>query len=406
MPETPDKNAESTIAGKEAEIVKQDAAKHDPLVEEETSSTKAEPKQGIPTYVGVGLLIAAVLVVLLVVMNRPNKKVEPDSEKTAVKSELDAMRGELNHQRMAMGLRPLENGGESIDDIAKRLTKDAGSIVGLANSFQNMLREKDAVVDAKNSELISSEKLRQSLAAENSRLQSEMSRLIVNGADGDLAKREVGDLKSQRDRLAAELAKAQRELSAASGAKSQDEYADLQRRYDEAKRSSDFFEKRVKELENELGRLRIFAKSENELLPAAVELFRTLRGLEGTKDSDNMTAYSDIGVKLGARVLRTLDFQTGSSQLNMDDVQAIPNIVDQVEDGDLLLVVGYASTTGNVDTNRALSSDRATAAAQAIAEVKRPEQMVQAVYIGQTNRFGGSSPERNQICEIWHIKKK
>jgi outer membrane protein OmpA-like peptidoglycan-associated protein len=81
-------------------------------------------------------------------------------------------------------------------------------------------------------------------------------------------------------------------------------------------------------------------------------------------------------------------------------------MVEQVEEGDLIFVVGYASTTGNAESNRVLSSDRATAAAQAVSAVKRPGQMVQAVYIGQTTRFGGSSPERNQICEIWHIKKK
>ncbi|MBX3743151.1 MAG: OmpA family protein [Akkermansiaceae bacterium] len=403
MPETPEKNAESTIAGKEAEIVKQDAVANDAPQAHEAD---AAPKQAIPPFVVVGLLVAAVLVVVLVVMNGQKKKADSEEDRSAMKAEVEAMRGELNRQRMSMGLRPLENGGESIDDITKRLTKDAESIVGLAHSFQGMLKEKDAALDAKNGELITSEKLRQSFAAENNRLQTELSRLLVSGADGDLAKKEVAEIKGQRDRLAAELAKVQRDLASAAGGRSQDEYADLQRQHAEAKRSSDFFEKRVKELEAELAKLRIFAKSESELLPAAVELFRTLRGLEGTKDADNMTAYSDIGVKLGARVLRTLDFPTGSSELTPEDIQAIPGLVEQVEEGDLIFVVGYASTTGNPESNRVLSSDRATAAAQAVSTVKRPDQMVQAVYIGQTTRFGGSSPERNQICEIWHIKKK
>lgn len=403
MPEVPDKNAESTIAGKEAEIVSQETSEKDVTVPDEGETA---PKQVIPTYVGVGLLVAAILLVLLVVMIGQKKQDTPQSEKSALSAEVDAMRGELNRQRMALGLRPLENGGESMEDIAKRLGKDAESLVGLANSFQGMLRERDAALDAKNSELISSEKLRQSLAAEISRLQSELSNLLVSGADGDLAKREVAQVKEQRDRLAAELAKVQKELSAVAGGHSRDEYADLQRQFEEARRSSEFFEKRVKELEAELGRLRIFAKSESELLPAAVELFRTLRRLEGTKDSDNMTAYSDIGVKLGAHVLRTLDFPTGSSELTPEDLQAIPGLVEEVAEGDLIFVVGYASTTGNAESNRVLSSDRATAAAQAVSALKRPGQLVQAVYIGQTTRFGGSSPERNQICEIWHIRKR
>jgi outer membrane protein OmpA-like peptidoglycan-associated protein len=403
MPDTPEKYAEPTIAGKEAEVVKQEGA-----VKEATDLPESEvaPKQSIPTYVVIGLLVAALLLMTFVVMNGQRKNAEPQAEKSAMQAEVEAMRGELNRQRMSLGLRPLEGGGESIDDITKRLTKDAESIVGLAHSFQNMLKEKDADLDAEKGKLITSEKLRQSLSAEITRLQTELNRLLVSGADGDLAKKEVADIKGQRDRLAAELAKVQRELASVAGGRSQEEYADLQRQFEEAKRSSGFFEKRVKELEAELAKLRIFAKSENELLPAAVELFRTLRGLEGTKDADNMTAYSDIGVKLGARVLRTLDFPTGSSELTPEDIQAIPGMVEQVEDGDLIFVVGYASTTGNPESNRVLSSDRATAAAQAVSAVKRPGQMVQAVYIGQTTRFGGSSPERNQICEIWHIRKK
>ena len=394
MSETPEKPVKLTESAHGPEPVTPDAPE-----------MTDEPKQAIPTYVGVGLLVAALLVVLLVVMNR-NQKAEPADDRSAMKAELEAMRSEVNRQRMSMGLRPLESGSEPVDEIAKRLTKDAESIVGLANSFQGMLREKDAALDAKNGELISSEKLRQSLAGENSRLQTELSRLIVSGADGDMARKELADVKGQRDRLAADLAKFQREIKDSAGNRSQDEYADLQRRYDEAKRSSDFFEKRVKELEAELANLRIFAKSESELLPAAVELVRTLRNLEGKKDSDNMNAYGDIGVKLGARVLKTLDFPTGSASMTEADHAAIPGLVGQVEEGDLILVVGYASTTGNVETNRVLSSDRATAVAQGISAAKRPGQMVQAVYIGQTNRFSSAAPERNQICEVWHIKKK
>ena len=368
----------------------------------------ADPEKAvIPSYVGFGLLIAALLVVLFVVTNKKRmQNAGVDSKAVdALSADLEASRSDLNRQRMAMGLRPLEGGSESIDEIAKRLNKDANTLVALANSFQKLLEEKNAALDAKNSELLRSEQLRQSIAAELSRKDGQISRLSMEGSDGELAKREVADLKAQRDALRADLAKAREQMNKVGG-QSNDDYALLQKRYDEARRSSDFFEKRVKELEGELAKLRIFAKSENELLPAAVELFRTLRGLEGKKDSDNMTAYSDIGVKLGARVLKTLDFPTGSASMTEVDQAEVPALINQAEDGDLILVVGYASTTGNVEANRVLSSDRATAAAQAISAIKRPGQLVQAVYIGQTNRFSSAAPERNQICEVWHIKKK
>lgn len=373
---------------------------------QEDAATTAE-KNTVPIYVGVGLLIAALIVVLLVVNTRPKGAAASDDKSVAaVNAELEAMRSEVNRQRMSMGLRPLEGGSESVDAVSTRLKKDADTLVAMANSFQEMVRDKDIVLDAKNTELINSEKLSQSIAAENSRLQAEISRLLVSGADGELARKEVDLLKEQKDRLAAELAKTLDKLKNMDGGKSGEEFADLQRRYDEAKRAAEFHEGRVAELQAELARLRIFASSEAELMPAAVELFRTLRNLEGLKDSDNMKAYSDIGVNLGAKVLRTLDFPTGSSQMTPDDESAIPVLTEDAPDGDLILVVGYASTTGNVEANRVLSSDRATAVAQAISKVKRPEQFVQAVYIGQTNRFSSAAPERNQIVEVWQIRKK
>jgi len=386
-----------------------DQLEAEPLAAEPVE-VKEPAKTTIPPYVGIGLFIAALLVILLVInlRNRRTTTAERhgDPTVTAMSAELEATRSELNRKRMEMGLRPIENGGESIDDVAKRLSKDADTIVGLVHSFQRMLAEKDLELDGKGEELLRSEQIRKSLSAESSRLQGELQKERLNGADGDLAKRDLARVNDQLDRLSAKLAAAEKDLKATAGSRSNDDYADLQRRYEETRRSSDFFEKRVKELESELGRLRIFAKSESELFPEAVELFRTLRNLEGKKDSDNMTAYSDIGAKLGARVLKTLDFPTGSATMTEADQAEVPSLVAEGEDGDLILVVGYASTTGNVESNRVLSSDRATAVAQAISAIKRPAQMVQAVYIGQTNRFSSAAPERNQICEVWHIKKK
>jgi outer membrane protein OmpA-like peptidoglycan-associated protein len=77
-----------------------------------------------------------------------------------------------------------------------------------------------------------------------------------------------------------------------------------------------------------------------------------------------------------------------------------------VPEGDLVLAIGYASETGNVDSNRELSSARATAAAELFSGIKRPGQLVQAVYLGQTDRFSSRIPERNQIVELWRIRKK
>ena len=321
------------------------------------------------------------------------------SDVTQLQAEANAIRSQLNRERMSMGLRPLESGSESADDIAARLKKDADTMAALATSLESMLGEKDAVIAAKSSELLRSEQLRQSLAAESSRLQGELQRALVSGSEAERLRREFDLLKSQRDALIEELA-------AKGNSVASDEFDELQRRLDEAVRAKDFFENRVKELEADLAKARLFASSESELMPAAVELFRSLRELENRPDSDLTTAYSSLGVKLGANVLHTLAFPTGTSALTPDDEEIIARLGAEIPDGDLMLVIGYASETGNVDGNRTLSSDRATAVAQKFSSIKRPGQLVQAVYLGQTDRFSSRIPERNQLCEIWHIRKK
>ncbi|MEO5914351.1 MAG: hypothetical protein ABIS50_08975 [Luteolibacter sp.] len=365
-------------------------------------------KSNLPPAVALAFVIIALLGVLIVMVLRNGSLVSSygNNDLTGLQSEVDARRAELNRQRIAMGLSPLEGNAEPIGDIANRLKKDADSLVALSTRFQEMLAEKDKELTAKSSDLLNSEKLRQSLFSENSRLQNDLNRALIGGSDADRLRADLANLKAQRDAIAMELDAAREKMKTMSGGVSAEDYADLQRRYDEARRAKEFFEARVKELQGDLSKAKLFASSENELLPAAVELFRSLRLLQKSSDSEISTAYSNLGVKLGANVLKTLSFATGSSALTEADDEAIHELVNNVPDGDLILAIGYASETGNVDSNRTLSSDRATAAAEYISSIKRPQQFTQAVYIGQTQRFSSRIPERNQIVEIWHIRKK
>ena len=380
---------------------------HEPDGQEATRARGAL-KPSIPPAVVLAFIIIALLGVLIVISLRGGMSggSAAKSDLVELEAEANALRTQLNRERVAMGLRPLEGGSESIEDIAARLKKDADTMVALAGSFQSMLGEKDAELTAKSAELLRSEQLRQSLAAESARLQGELQRSLVSGSEVDLLRRDLAAMKSQRDALAAELATVRQELDAKGQGVSNDDYTDLKRRYEETLNAKLFFEAKVKELEGEVSKARLFASSENELLPAAVELFRSLRKLENQPDSDLTSAYSNLGVKLGANVLQTLTFATGSSGLTPADEEMVRNLVADIPDGDMVLAVGYASETGNVDSNRALSSDRATAVAELFSSLKRPGQLVQAVYLGQTDRFSSRIPERNQLVEIWRIRKK
>jgi flagellar motor protein MotB len=376
----------------------------DEAVNGETQGGGTSSKPNLPPAVALAFVIIALLGVLIVMVLKSGtfSSASDDGRLSSLQADVDARRAELNRQRIAMGLSPIEGASEPIEDIAARLKKDADSLVALASRFQQMIEEKDRLLSASNLQLLDSEKIRQSLFAENNRLQSDLNRALIGGSDADRLRADLANLKAQRDALSDELAAARQKGAGVSA----EEYADLKRRFEETRRAKEFFESRVKELEGDLTKAKLFASSESELLPAAVELFRSLRLLENQPDSEITSAYSSLAVKLGADVKKTLSFATGSSALNPADEEAIRGLVSEIPDGDLIMAIGYASETGNVDSNRTLSSDRATAAAQLISSIKRPGQLTQAVYLGQTDRFSSRIPERNQLVEIWQIRKK
>lgn len=370
---------------------------HDAPAEGETATAS---RSNLPPAVALGFVIIALLGVLIVMNLKGRFWPAADSEEIrALKAEVAAAQADLNARRVALGLRPIEGTGEPIEDVAGRMKKDADTMVALASTLQATIVEKEATITNKTSLLLESEKARQTLVAEIEKLRSQLGGALVNAS-------ELESLRTQRDGLAAEAARLRQELASKGEGVPREDYESLQRQLEEAIRARDFFESRVKELDAQLAKANLFASSEAELLPAAVELFRTLRKLEGKADSEIATAYSSLGVSIGANVLHTLNFATGSAGLNPADEERIRAMVAEVPDGDLVLCVGYASKTGDVDNNRTLSSDRATAAAELFTTVKRPQQLVQAVYLGQTDRFSSRIPERNQIVELWRIRKK
>lgn len=330
-----------------------------------------------------------------------------DAGLAALKADVEARRSELNRQRMEMGLPPLEGGSEPIEEIATRLKDDMDTLVGLAGRFQQMLSDKDAEISRVNRDALQLAGRLQNISQENSNLHAEMNRSHLNASELDQLRKSAAETQAQRDQLAQELADVRTQVAEAADSVNARDFEDLQRRYDEALRSKAFFENRVTELEAQNSKQEIFAKSEDELLPAAVGLFQRLRKLEGMKASDLNTEYAKIADEIGATVLHTLDFNAGSSELSPEDIRQLTEIANaQATDEELTLIIGYASGTGDAAGNERISSERATAAAEFVASQKRDGQLVQAVYLGQTDRFSGTIPEQNQICEVWRIGRK
>lgn len=385
---------------------------------EETAEAPAEQVESLPEDrasarggrnfdpKGLGLTVMVSVAVFLVVVLVGSLPRGGRDKGEGAQSELAQAQAELEARRLALGLGGGPGAGEPLEEISSRLRRDAETLASLGGRVQALLVEKEGELALKGAELLRSERDRQSLLAEMARLRGEVDAARLAASESESLTRRLADERATVERLREELATARERLAASAGAPSEDDFADLRRRFEETSRAKEFFEARAAELEEELARTRLFASSERELLPAAVELFRKLRELEGHPESDLTSAYSQLGAQLEANVLHALTFATGSSELTAEDRSLVRRVVNEVPDGDLVLVIGYASTTGDVVANQRLSSDRATAVAMEFSEAKRPGQTVQAVYLGQTDRFSERTPERNQLCEIWHIRRQ
>lgn len=219
---------------------------------EATRGGGAFPKTITPVLALTFVVIALVgVLIATLVQGKSRKSSTSESAIATLQAEVDARRTELNRQRIAFGLNPLAGGSEPIDDIADRLKKDSDTLVGLAGKFQELLGEKDTQLIASNAEILRSEQLRQSLAAEAARLQQELQRALASGSDAELLRRDMLELKEQRDAYAAELSTVREQMKSMSGGASAEDYADLKRRFDETLRAKEFFEARAKELEAE-----------------------------------------------------------------------------------------------------------------------------------------------------------
>ena len=214
-------------------------------------SAAAPAKSGISSTVAlIGVILALAGVLLATGFKNQFKSATTDPALLAtLQAEANALHSEYNHERIAMGLRPIEGAAEPIEAIATRLQKDMDTFVALAGSYQKMLGEKESQLTTSNSQLLRSEQQRQALADENAKLQSDLKRSSLGGAEVEVLVHDLQAAKSQRDSIAAELATARQKIEAMSTGATAEDFADLQRRLDETLRAKEFFEARAKTLE-------------------------------------------------------------------------------------------------------------------------------------------------------------
>ena len=369
----------------------------EPSAPESTAAPRPATPGTLPASVLVlGFVVVVLLGVLVAMALRPKGDkdlAEEDPALRDLKGRLQAQQESLNQERLKMGLSPLYSGTnqESAEVIAKRITEDTATLVGLSKGGMDVIADMEAARAKAAKELTDALQLQSILRDRNDALQKERDQALYEASNAVQARKELEKANVTIGLLQKEIER----LNKGSG----DTSLLLAER--------DRLRAQIAELQSRLSKSSLFAGTEAQMFKEAVELFRDLRQLEGKSDQEIVQAYSQYGLKYGAFVFpRKLAFPTGSSQLAPEDADLLRSLPTEAADNSYIVVIGYASETGNVDDNRVLSSDRATAVAQILDAAKKPGQQVQAAYLGQTDRFSSRIPERNQICEVWQITPK
>jgi len=146
----------------------------------------------------------------------------------------------------------------------------------------------------------------------------------------------------------------------------------------------------------------VFVESADDLPDKAKGLFADLNTLEGKSEDEVQAAYAQYLEKHGATAKERIQFRSGSSALTEDDRKKIASLTEEADKNSYFFIVGYADQSGNAAGNKKLSSARSTSVAKELAKSAKGFQSAQAVYLGQTNRFGASA--ENRVVEIWEIK--
>jgi len=146
----------------------------------------------------------------------------------------------------------------------------------------------------------------------------------------------------------------------------------------------------------------VFVKHAEDLPTVAQGLFKDLKSLEGQSPDKIQATYIKYLKKHGATAKHRVKFRSGSSVVSETDKKAIAKLTAEADEHAYFFIVGYADKSGTAASNQSLSSKRSINVAKSLVIKTKTNQSAQAVYLGQTDRFG--SPSDNRVVEIWEIK--
>lgn len=406
-----------------------------------SDDTSSEQSSSNPTPAGnqnliIGLVLGAVILLLFLLVMQMTGKLGGGGSNTAIedlKAELASTRIRVNEERSRHGLPPLGAGsGESIEALANRISGDSSRLAGMVGQLQSALADREArlatadatrqaltkqITDLQNdldgARLAAGDAIRlQSQLADTQTLLEAANRQImtlreqVNGAPGEAElanmRTRLEDALAARDNYKVEVDELVRRLA---GKVDGTEIDALKRKVSELEPENNRLRYEIQRIRAELDKARLFVDKVEDLPAAAKALYVELSKLESATPAELRQEYDRINTELQARVVDKISFQTGSSRINLDKVEEIRRTAQSSGDESYFLVVGYASKSGDLTTNRQLSADRATTIASVLNFQKKAGQGVQAVFLSATDRFSATDLLKNQVCEIWEIRQ-
>lgn len=142
------------------------------------------------------------------------------------------------------------------------------------------------------------------------------------------------------------------------------------------------------------------AQSEEDLGEKRQNLVKEIREMDSLSGDGLASRYKEIEGELGAISKNRIHFASGKTTPRTNEITLIDQIANSSNGESEFLVVGFADQSGTVEGNRSISSKRALYVAERLG-AKVGNARVQAIYLGQTARFG--SRYENRVVEIWEI---
>ncbi len=359
----------------------------------------------------VGIVMGAVvlLLLLLVISQQFNKNNAPKESKelTQLKKEFSEREARSEALRYA-GINGVSQNPDALVSQIKSDTDALGRLLNASASDAAMLRtaqESAAAMGRQITDLKAQLGQYQVAAARVAGLESELAAArqalvgTIDKATADSLREQLSLARLERDRLQNELANLR------------NSQGDMVDRNTHALVLSE-----IQELKNTIAALRaenqrLLAEgagsklfvSQDDLSPRAVALYRELKRIEPEDHLARPQTYNRIDSQLKASVGASITFRTGKADIAREHEAHLKNMALAAPVNSFFLVVGYASPSGDSMSNQELSSQRATRVASMVDYLKKQGQAVQAVYLGEGNRFGPKDGP-NQVCEVWEIR--